>query len=115
MSKKDIARQGHEENTEMEPFVDEFETPDGVSLLVDMAGVEPDDVAVKFGKDTVAVFGLMRDDGQSPRVRYYKSIALGARIDPATARVEMKHGVLSIHALKANPLKRIWEPVPAAS
>ncbi len=115
MSKKDNARQGHEKDAEMEPFVDEFETPDGISLLVDMPGVEPDEVAVRFGKDTVAVFGLMRDNGHSPRVRYYKSIALGARIDPATARVEMKHGVLSIHALKASPLKRLWEPVPAAS
>jgi HSP20 family protein len=67
---------------------------DGVTVSVDMPGVDPQDLDLTFENGTLAIAGKR---GQQV---YRYDVALGATIDPGAIEAQLDKGVLTVHARK---------------
>jgi HSP20 family protein len=90
------------------PHVDCFRTeePPAVTLIVELAGVDPDDVEVVVGEQTVVVRGTRRRPMPACRVSYRhleieygpfeRRLALTEDVDPGGAEATYSDGLLKI-------------------
>ena len=90
------------------PHVDCFraEEPAAVNVVVDLAGIDPEDVEVAVAERTVVVRGVRRRQTPACRVSYRqmeieygqfeRRITLADDVDPAGATAEYEHGLLTI-------------------
>lgn len=69
-------------------------TEDGANLMVDMPGVDPQDVDITFEAGRLAISGKRGEH------IYRYSVALGEAIDPDRIEARLDKGVLTIRALK---------------
>lgn len=69
-------------------------TDDGVTLTVDMPGVDPDDLELTFEKGTLVIAGKRGER------TYRYSAALGDTIDADAIEAKLDKGVLTVHARK---------------
>jgi HSP20 family protein len=110
---------GHEQNgqptvhdtqriTKAEPSVDILETADHFALVVDLPGVEREDIALQLKDDGLWLEAVARMEKQHAAIqrpysqlRYSRAFALGKKVDRERIQAELKHGVLRITLPKA--------------
>ena len=75
---------------EREPLSDVFEDANSVTVVVEMPGVNKEDIHVRVKNDLIIVTAQTGDR------RYYKEIQLPAKVVPASAKAHYKNGVLEL-------------------
>jgi len=84
----------------IEPFVDVIEEEDAVKVVVDMPGVEKEDINVEAAETEVKV------SAERGERKYFKVVKLPARVRPETAKASYRNGVLTITIEKAEKEKK---------
>jgi len=90
---------------EIDPLTDVVEEDDKIKVVIDMPGVEKEDIKVYVSEDgrTLTV------DARGKDRKYHKEIKLPAAVDPNKAKATYKNGVLSIELEKIEKKKRGFE------
>ena len=93
-------------NSECRPSLDVLETANGMEVVVDVPGVNPDSLRVAIRRDTLLVVGAKTAPTTAPAQRYHlaersygrfaRAIRLGSAIDPRHARARAVNGELRI-------------------
>lgn len=90
------------------PAVDCYRTdePPAVTVVVDLAGIEPDDVELIVSERTVVIRGARRRPAPSCRASYrqleieygtfQRRVSLAEDVDPDGARAMYEHGLLTV-------------------
>lgn len=90
---------------EIDPLTDIVEEEDKIKIVVDMPGVEKDDIKIYVSEDgrtlTIEARGKER--------KYHKEIRLPAQVNSSKAKATYKNGVLSIELEKVEKRKRGFE------
>jgi HSP20 family molecular chaperone IbpA len=102
------------------PRVDVLETPDGLVLLLDVPGVKPGDVDVRFERGELVVHGRC-EPAEPPAGAclaaeyetgdYYRAFIVSQDVDAAKIEAELKHGVLTVRLPKAEAARARSIPV----
>ena len=97
------------------PLVDIFETEQGLSIQVDLPGVEKADVSVEVKENVLTIRGERKLDQTVADDRYYRrerafgafqrSFATQALISPGDIKATFKNGVLKIEIPKPQEVK----------
>lgn len=74
----------------VEPFVDVIEEEENLRIIVDMPGVEKEDIQLESAETEITVSAERGDR------KYFKVIKLPARVKPDSAKAQYKNGVLTI-------------------
>lgn len=98
----------------LEPPVDIYETPDEVVVLVEMAGISPQDVSIQLDGTVLSVSGERRPLGgrpgrvysqmEIPHGRFQRDLLLPAEVNAEAAQAVYKDGILEIVLPKAAPV-----------
>jgi HSP20 family protein len=93
--------------TAWRPAVDVYRTPHGWLLKYDLAGVRPEDVALKVQGNRVTIQGVRRDMMTEQGCRHYRmeitynhferTLELPGLIAPASVATEYRNGMLLVH------------------
>lgn len=110
-SKADIASTRDTERY-LAPPVDIYETEDELVVLVDMPGVDKEDIDINVERGVLNIEGkthygvpqsaIHREFGL---VNYFRQFELSQHVDQSNITGELKHGVLTIHVPKAEQAK----------
>jgi HSP20 family protein len=86
---------GEEISEEREPLTDIIEEAKGISVTIEIPGVEKDDIDIKVMENTleITVNTLHR--------KYHKKIQLPTRVKPETTKATYKNGVLDVEIAKS--------------
>lgn len=84
------SRRGPEVKEEREPLVDIIETDGEVHVVVELPGVEKDDIKLRGTEDTITI------SVDTPQRKYYKEIALPAKVGVKETKSQYKNGVLEV-------------------
>ncbi|MEM1521531.1 MAG: archaeal heat shock protein Hsp20 [Thermofilaceae archaeon] len=84
----------------IEPFTDVIEEEDIVRVIVDIPGVEKEDISVEVTETEIRI------SAERGERKYFKSVKLPARIRPETAKASYKNGVLTITVEKVEKGKK---------
>lgn len=105
------------------PFVDIFETGDGLTVVAEMPGVAAEDVNVQVEKGVLTIAGggvASGPEGFQPIYEgipasggFFRAFALSDEIDRERATAKMKDGVLTVTLPKAEQAKTRKIPVQA--
>jgi HSP20 family protein len=96
------------------PNADIYETPNELKVVLEMPGIEKDNVEINLEDDMLRVQGrlnLSKYSGLQPLYteynvgHYARSFRLSSRIDQSKIAAEMKNGVLSLTLPKAEEAK----------
>ena len=90
---------------EIEPLTDVIEEEDRIKIVMDLPGVNKEDIKVKISEDGRKVIVSARSEDR----RYYKEIELPAKVDPSTAKATYRNGVLTIDLEKVEKSKKGFE------
>ena len=92
------------------PAVDIYEDEEGLTLRVELAGVEPKDVDIRFENGVLTLRGERKLEREDKRENYHRvelsygtftrSFSLPGTIDAEKIRAESKNGVLTVHLPK---------------
>ena len=95
--------------------VDVYQTPSEIVVESAIAGVKPEDIDVNVTPDSITIRGArerMRSAESEDYLyqecywgRFARSIILPQEIDPESASVAFKNGILTVHLPKANKKK----------
>ncbi|ABP51210.1 MAG: Hsp20/alpha crystallin family protein [Pyrobaculum arsenaticum] len=90
---------------EIDPLTDIVEEDDKIKVVVDMPGVEKEDIKLYVSEDgrTLTI------DAKGKDRKYHKEIRLPAAVDPSKAKASYKNGVLSVELEKTEKKKRGFE------
>jgi HSP20 family protein len=90
---------------QVEEDTDIVEENDKIKVVIDMPGVEKEDIKVYVSEDgkTLTV------DAKGKDRKYHKEIRLPAAVDPNKAKATYKNGVLSVELEKVEKKKRGFE------
>jgi HSP20 family protein len=90
---------------EIDPLTDVVEEDDKIKVIVDMPGVEKEDIKLYVSEDgrTLTI------DAKGKERRYYKEIKLPATVDPNKAKATYRNGVLSVELEKVEKKKGRFE------
>jgi HSP20 family protein len=88
-------RNGTKIKEEQEPLVDVLEEENQVVVVVELPGVEKEEINLHTTEDALTI-----SVGTTDR-RYHKELILPAKIDPKSARASYKNGVLEVRLKKA--------------
>lgn len=75
---------------EREPLVDVIETDGEVCVVAELPGVEKEDIKLHGTEDTLTI------SVDTPQRKYYKEVALPAKVDVKRAKTQYKNGVLEV-------------------
>lgn len=114
-------KKAHETNAETTkpgplfvPAVDIFETPEGMTLVADMPGVNKEALTIDLKDNTLTIKGEIRksfgDDVKSlyreyEEGDYYRQFSLSEIIDQAGITAALKNGILTLFLPKVEPAK----------
>ena len=84
----------------IEPFTDVIEEEDKVRIVVDIPGVEKEDINVEATETEVEISAARGDR------KYHKVVRLPTKVKPETAKAQYKNGVLTITIEKVEKEKR---------
>lgn len=84
----------------VEPFADIIEEEDVIRVIVDIPGVEREDINVEAAETEVRI------SAERGERKYHKVVKLPARVRPETAKASYKNGVLTIAIEKAEKSKK---------
>ena len=102
------------------PQIDVCERANEVVILVEMPGVEREDVAIGWKDQILTISGVKRQQPDtSARYmcversygRFRREIAIGIPIDYRKARAELKNGLMKIHLPKV-PAEKVHDTIP---
>lgn len=111
---KDEALQEQTRETEryLTPPVDIYETSDELVLVADVPGVGDDQLTINVDRDILTIQTRSQDiqsgqpvDREFQLMNYFRQFQLSNRIDQDRISAELKHGVLTLHLLKAKEAK----------
>jgi HSP20 family protein len=96
------------------PRVDIVEADDDMLLYVDLPGVRPEDVDVRFEDGELRIRGKVTPAATKPRFLlreygvgdYYRAFSVTDDVDPEKIRADLNDGVLTVHLPKAEALRR---------
>jgi HSP20 family protein len=91
---------GPQVKEEREPLVDIIETDGEVRIVVELPGVEKNDIKLHATEDTLTI------SVDIPQRKYYKEITLPAKVKAKEARTQYKNGVLEIALPKTKEEKK---------
>ena len=94
------SRLGPQVKEEREPLVDIIETNGEIHIVVELPGVEKKDIKLHGTEDTLNI------SVDIPQRKYYKEIALPAKVKVKEAKTEYKNGVLEITLPKTKEEKK---------
>lgn len=83
----------------IEPFTDIFDEGDRYRIIVDIPGVDKDQINIEGSEHSI----IVSTEGER---KYYKEIRLEDAIDPNTAKAQYKNGVLTITVEKKEKKRR---------
>jgi len=84
------SRLGPKVKEEREPLVDVIETDGEVHIVVELPGVEKDDIKLHGTEDTLTI------SVDTPQRKYYKEVTLPAKVNVKESKTEYKNGVLGV-------------------
>ena len=96
------------------PPVDIFEDVDAITVLADMPGVKPGDLAIDLHEGVLTITGhAQAEDGSNevvvaheyPAGTFQRSFTLSEAIDQARIQATLKHGILRLRLPKAEQAK----------
>ena len=96
------------------PPVDIFEDVDAITVLADMPGVKPGDLAIDLHEGVLTITGhAQAQDGSNevavaheyPAGTFQRSFTLSEAIDQARIQATLKHGILRLRLPKAEQAK----------
>lgn len=91
---------------EREPLVDVVETDSEIRVVVELPGVEKSDIKLHGTEDSLEI------SVDTPQYKYYKEVALPAKVRVKEAKSSYKNGVLEVVFPKAEaPTKPKGEPI----
>jgi HSP20 family protein len=92
------------------PLVDIYEEADALILVVDLPGIERDEIDLRIHNDSLTLEGKRNpadgDEGirlERPMGRFWRSFRIGVPIDPAGAQATYRNGVLRVRLPRAAP------------
>jgi len=90
---------------EIDPLTDIVEEDDKIKVVVDMPGVEKEDIKLYISEDgkTLTI------DAKGKDRKYHKEVRLPAAVDPNKAKATYKNGVLSVELEKTEKRKKGFE------
>ena len=104
---------------------DVFETADEVVVRIDLPGVRPEDVQVRWDQGNLEVRAVRQASEVPGEVRWYvrqvaagtyrRVFRLGVPVDAAAVTATTQDGVLEIHLPKAEAAKPLQVPVRSAA
>lgn len=90
------------------PPVDIFELDNGLAVVADMPGVEPDKVDIRVENDILTIQAEVTPPLEGEMVysefglaNYHRQFRLSDKVDTEKIHAELKNGVLTIHLPKA--------------
>jgi len=86
------------------PRVDVLESDHGFTVLVDLPGVVPGDVDVRFENGELAVHGR-RQHPRGESAGFFRSFRLNDQIAADKIEADLKHGVLQLNLPKVESIK----------
>jgi len=84
----------------IEPFTDVIEEEDVIKIIMDLPGVEKEDIDIEISEEELRVQAERGDR------KYYKVVKLPAKVKPDTAKAQYKNGVLTITVEKLEKKRR---------
>jgi len=94
------------------PAVDIYETPDGLTVLADLPGVNRDNLDVRVDNNVLTIRGMSQHVGtgepayrEYELVNFFRQFELGEKIEQSNISAELKHGVLTVNLPKAPEAK----------
>ncbi|MEM2944005.1 MAG: archaeal heat shock protein Hsp20 [Methanomassiliicoccales archaeon] len=84
-----------EEAAKREPLTDIIEEADKVRIIVELPGVEKEDIKLNATEDSLEI------EVDNPDRKFEKRIDLPCEVDPDSAKATYKNGVLEIHLKRA--------------
>lgn len=87
-----------EEGAGRRPVTDVIERDDGLSITLELPGVNKEDIDMRVTEDKLTV------KVENPERRYYKEIDLGGGVDPNSIKATFKNGILDVN------LRRVGGP-----
>ena len=90
---------------EREPLTDVMETNGEVKVIVELPGVEKEDIKLHGTEDTLTI------SVDTPRRKYHKEVELPAEVDPKGAKASYKNGVLEVTLQKRKKERPKGEPI----
>jgi len=107
-----------ERELHLSPPVDIFETDEGLSVVVDLPGVEKDAVELRVDDDVLTIKATTKHIAPGDPVwaeyrllNFFRQFELPEEVDQDKISAEMKHGVLTIHLPKKEQAKPRQIPV----
>lgn len=89
---------------EREPLTDVIEMDKEIRVVVELPGVEKEDIKIHGTEDTLTI------SVDTPQRKYHKEIELPAKVDSKQAKASYKNGVLEVTVVKAKE-KPKGEPI----
>jgi HSP20 family protein len=116
-SKEVRTEQGKADHTRgvvFEPRVDIAEVEDQLLLYVDLPGVKPEDVDVRFENRELQIRGKVTPPATKPRYLlneygvgdFYRAFSITDDVDAQKISADLKDGVLTVHLPKAAALRQ---------
>lgn len=106
----------------LKPLVDIFETPDGLTVIADLPGVQKEDVQIQVENDVLTIKATPKSKlNVEPTYRefeyypYFRQFQLSDKTDQDKIKAEMKNGVLIIHLPKKEEAKPKQIPITVSS
>ena len=102
------------------PQIDVCERPNEIVILVEMPGVEREDVAIGWKDQILTISGVKRQQPDTNARymcversygRFRREVAIGIPIDYRKARAELKKGLMKIHLPKV-PAQKVHDTIP---
>jgi HSP20 family protein len=96
----------------IQPPVDIYETPDGLVLLADLPGVEPNDLSVRLEDNTLTIQAKPKHlitaepiYREFELVNFFRQFELSDQVDQEKITARLNHGVLVLELAKAEKAK----------
>jgi len=104
----------HTRGVVFEPRVDIAEVDDQLLLYVDLPGVKPEDVDVRFENRELQIRGRVTPPATKPRYLlreygvgdFYRAFSITDDVDAQKISADLKDGVLTVHLPKAEALRQ---------
>ncbi len=90
---------------EIEPLTDVIEEDDKVKVVIDLPGVNKEDIKITVSEDGKKITVSARSEDR----KYYKEIELPATVDPTKTRATYRNGVLTIELEKKEKKRKGFE------
>jgi len=90
-----LTKPGLDVKEEREPLVDVITTNGEIKVIVELPGVEKEDIKLHGTEDSLTI------SVDTPKRKYFKEISIPARINPKGAKTVYKNGVLEVTVPKS--------------